>query len=206
MDLPSKKEARLEKKKRKLEALANVSKLNEADRNQFTVEPAPVSNCNADNDTEPQTKRSKQQTIDAGHISDTNSSVILSDADYKQLKLELNRKKRELKSVPKLRLKLFGDNASLVIPADERTPIFMTDIQHLIMYGLLGGSSPCIPTRWCHLEKVTKLSNTTVVLLDGISSYYFSTYQTQFESIDRIFDHKLEVIMPGSAASTEQLN
>lgn len=204
--LCSKKEARLEKKKRKLEALANVSKLNEADREASVVRDDGANSSSANHDQEPHTKRPKQQNTESGNISDTNSSVILSDADYKLLKCELNRKKRELKSVPKLRLKLFGDIASLNISASDRTPIFLTDIQHLIMYGLLGGSSPCIPIRWCHLEKVVKLSNTTVLLLDGISSYHFSTYQSQFETIDNVFEHKLEVIMPGSKACTGMIN
>lgn len=189
----SKKEARLEKKKRKLEALANVTKLNEVDKEQNQ------SKMNQPEDTdqdlgEPIEKRSKQ--VESDKADESERHTTLSDEDYVQLKRELNHKKRELNSIPKLRTKLFGENASLTIPSSDRTPIFFTDIQHLIMYGLFGSSSPCIPTRWCHLEKVNKISHTVVVLLDGLSLYHYSSHESQLNSIQQIFEHKFEVVMP----------
>lgn len=211
----SKKEARLNNKKRKLQALAQISKLNEEDKhlNQSTMKLAVEENMDNslplgnDND-EPATKRSKVDKSKAAESSGDvlESGSVLSDEDYVQLKRELNNKKRELKNIPKLRMKLFGDNALLTIPPSNRTPIFFTDVQHLIMYGLFGSSSPCVPTRWCHLEKVNKLSHTIVVVVDGLSLYHHSAYESQLASMQQIFEHKLEVVMPGKNATDKIVN
>lgn len=185
--MESKQEARLNKKKRKLIALASLTELNEADKaRKSTIESESIAESSDTNNDEPTTKKSKP----------IEQLSTLSDEDYSQLKKELNSKRRELKNVPKLRLKLFGDNASLAIPSIDRTPIFLTDVQHLIMYGLFGSASPCIPARWCHVEKVNKLSHTVVLILDGLSLYNFSSLESKFETISKIFEHKLEIIMP----------
>lgn len=185
----TKKEARLKNKKRKLAALASVCELNETDKcnkSHKKSESSSSGNTSSGTNVEDEPSIKKVKKIPA----------ILSDEDYAQLKLELNQKKRELNNVPKLRLKLFGDNASLTIPSTDRTPIFMTDVQHLIMYALFGSSSPCIPTRWCVVEKVNKLSHTTIIILDGLSLYNYSCHESRFENLSKIFEHKLEVIMP----------
>lgn len=200
----SKKEARRENKKRKLEALAKISKLNESDneqRNKMKLLETSSEVNNMIDIGEPFVKRSKQNdSTTSNKAEESERCSILSDEDYASLKRELNNKKRELKNVPKLRMKLFGDNALLSIPPTVRTPILFTDVQHLIMYGLFGSSSPCVPTRWCHLEKVNKLSHTVVVLLDGLSLYHFSSHESHLKSVQEIFEHKLEVVMPGKSA------
>lgn len=197
--IETKKEARLKNKKRKLAALASVSELNETDKcNKTQKKSEPGSSGNTTSDTngedEPSTKKLKE------------IPAVLSDEDYAQLKLELKQKKRELKNVPKLRLKLFGDIASLTIPSSDRTPIFLTDVQHLIMYALFGSSSPCMPTRWCVVEKVNKLSHTTVIILDGLSLYNYSCHESKFEKLSKIFGHKLEVIMPDDESNGKLMN
>lgn len=191
--IESKKEARLKNKKRKLAALASVSELNEADKKS---ESGCIGNttCHTNGEDEPNTKILKQ------------IPAVLSDEEYAQLKQELNQKKRELKNVPKLRMKLFGDNASLTIPSIDRTPIFLTDVQHLIMYTLFGSSSPCIPTRWCVVEKVNKLSHTTVIILDGLSLYNYLCHESKFEKLSKIFEHKLEVIMPNDECNDKLMD
>lgn len=195
--MQTKKEARQQNKKRKLQALAVLTKLNETDKDREQLK-----SCNeSSTEDEPDEKRkcavsSRTELTSDLLQSQSNSNLILSDEDYNHLKLELNQKKRELKNKPKLRLKLFGENAALTIPASNRTPIFLTDIQHLIMYSLFGSTSPCIPARWCHLEKVNKLSHTAVVILNGLSLYHFSSYESQFEKINDIFEHKIELVMP----------
>lgn len=208
----SKKEARLNNKKRKLEALAKISKLNEADKEQQPKNTMELSEDSTMEETlskkvdlgEPIAKRAKASAEVCDSVTESHS--VLSDEDYAQLKRELNQKKRELKNIPKLRMKLFGENALLSIPSSDRTPILFTDIQHLIMYGLLGSSSPCIPTRWCHLEKANKISHTVVVQIDGLSLYHFSSYESQLKSVQNIFEHKLEVIMPGKKSTGETVN
>lgn len=202
-----KQEARLLKKKRKLEALANVSKLNDEDREneKLALKANLEENIESDTNAEPDIKRTKTETSQAQPPIQAKSKV-LSDEEYAELKRELNAKKRELKNAPKLRLKLFGDSASLSLSPNIRTPIFLTDIQHLIMYILFGGSSPCVPSRWCHLEKASKVSHTVVIAIDGLSLHHFSSYESMFEKSSRIFEHKLEIVMPGQRADSRILS
>lgn len=223
----NKKAARLENRKRKLQAFANITELNEKDKDEKLKTSNKAkngsisssgSNSSDDTDSEPQEKRTKQLNVETFTVhgpseknekdikSDTivettltsceEKTTIITQEDYLQLKRELNQKRRELKSVPKLRLKLFGDNASLGIDPSIRTPIFLTDIQHLIMYVLLGSSSPCIPSRWCSLEKASKISHTVVLVVDGISLFHYSSYESLFKNCTKIFENKLEVIIP----------
>lgn len=210
----SKKEARLLNKKRKLEALANISKLNDSDKEANRIE---ITSALEDSDdgasnsaNEPSIKRTKSDAPKSDVKTNGSAigvtSVVLSDDDYAQLKRELNSKKRELKNAPKLRLKLFGDSASLVVTPSIRTPIFLTDIQHLIMYALFGSSSPCIPSRWCHLEKASKVSHTVVIVLDGLSLHHYSSYETIFEKSSKIFENKLELVMPEDDTSEKMLH
>lgn len=41
-----------------------------------------------------------------------------------------------------------GNCASLTVKEEERTPLFLSDIQHLLMYSMLGHHSPYQPSRW----------------------------------------------------------
>lgn len=191
----SKKETRRLNKKRKLEALANVSDLNESDRERDRQRSVSISVS----DTEPDSKRAKDSAAEVPAIG--GSHRVISDDDYKQLKHELNVKKRELKNVPKIRLKLFGDSASLAVGADIRTPIFTTDIQHLIMYTLFGSLAPCKPSRWCTLERPGKISHSVVLVVEGLSLYHFSSYESILENCMQIFENKLEVVTPNTENS-----
>lgn len=221
--LTPKQEARLQNKKRKLTAFANISKLNDLDKEKNRAEISFVSGDSESdenssekksitlNDTEPKAKRSKSDcTLSAsgtGSLNDDKTSdTIISQEDYIVLKREINHKKRELKNVPKLRLKLFGDSASLAITPSIRTPIFLTDIQHLIMFALFGNSSPCLPSRWCHLEKASKVSHTVVLVIDGLSLHHYSSYESIFDRCSKIFNNKLEVVMPDGGSGQHTVN
>jgi len=90
----------------------------------------------------------------------------LSDSDqYMSLKEELRKRKKRLQAIPRLTLKAVGENAILdVRNIGKRIPIFLSDIQHLLLYSLLGHHSPYLPARWCQLDKYNK-----VILINVIS-------------------------------------
>lgn len=83
----------------------------------------------------------------------------LSDCDeYIKLKQELRKRKKKLQAIPRINLKAVGENATLDIAnMKSRIPIFLSDIQHLLLYSLLGHHSPYLPARWCQLEKYNKV-------------------------------------------------
>lgn len=92
----------------------------------------------------------------------------VSTLDYAVMKKMLNARKRS--HAPKIRLKMMGEFAELSVHPNDRTPIFLTDIQHLVMSSVLGGSSPCLPYRWCHVERSSKVSHVVVLLVEGKNS------------------------------------
>lgn len=215
----SKKAQRSEKKKKKLAALASLVKLNDKDRestssvagsatqsdNESSEETnkAKKSKLITDNhEDEPQVKKSKlseidSQSDDSSVLEDLEAKKLsLSEEQYIKLKKELKERKRELENVPKFRLRPAGYNASLEVEQDLRTPVFLTDVQHLLMSALIGKKSPCTPERWCFLEKPLRLSHTLVLVLDGVSLYHYLSNECKFVETKKIFETKLEVILP----------
>lgn len=83
----------------------------------------------------------------------------LSNCDeYIKLKEELRKRKKKLQAIPRIILKAVGENATLDIGnMKRRIPIFLSDVQHLLLYSLLGHHSPYLPARWCQLEKYNKV-------------------------------------------------
>ncbi|KAH8342488.1 hypothetical protein KR059_009877 [Drosophila kikkawai] len=145
---------------------------------------------------EPAVKRSREDMAAGGDSLPAEEICILSQEQYKTLAVELRRRKRQLEDVPGLRLREMGQRASLETPQHARTPIFLTDIQHLLMSALIGQKSPCRPDRWCSVEKWLSLSHSVVVILEGLSLYHYLSNESQFEATNRIFNTKLEMLLP----------
>lgn len=204
--ITAKQEARLEKKKKKLAALAQVMKLNDKDRQLKHAEEHPndiVESSSSTSSVEPMRKRPKlmesSDNLDKTILSAPESIVAVetvSTEDYADLKRLTNERKRNSRSKPDIRLNLLGDAASIKVEDSARTPIFLTDIQHLIMAALFGTDSPCSPSRWCVLEKRNRITHTVVLVIEGLALFHYASYAAVFEETARIFDHQLEVIMP----------
>lgn len=187
MNLSSKKEARIEKKKKKNIALAKIMDLNDADRQKDGV---PVNETNE----EPPSKRSKIDQISDGKVSLGGGDVISNDEYAESVKVVKERTRN--RTNPKFRLKLQGDSAMLEVDAKVRTPIFLSDVQQLIMSSLLGSSSPYPPLRWCTLEKSNKIVHSVVLVVEGLSLYHYQSYESLFTETSSIFSDKVEVVMP----------
>ncbi|XP_024885009.1 RNA exonuclease 5 isoform X1 [Temnothorax curvispinosus] len=222
---------RLEKKKAKMAAFLEIARLNDKDKEtkmealKQIVATDGSSNLNdsnmaGDNSTR---KRSceknsdvtcseicKEENVpDKSELQDNNKKPRLSDSkQYANLKEELRKRKKRLQAIPRLTLKAVGENATLNIRnMEKRIPIFLSDIQHLLLYSLLGHHSPYLPARWCQLEKYNKISHTVVFVLEGLSSYHYVAYESMFPHIVSNLKHRLEVITPTvyGASITEEL-
>lgn len=158
---------------------------------------------------EPQTKRPKLTKIETTDGGDSDTSQVsstteeqhhqklkLTEEQYRELRRQLRQRKRELENAPILRLREFGQRASLEMPQGQRTPIFLTDIQHLLMSALIGKKSPCSPDRWCFLEKPLRLSHSVVLILEGLSLYHYLSNESKFTKTNEIFQTRLEVVLP----------
>ena len=56
-----------------------------------------------------------------------------------------------------------GEDAGL--GRSSRTPLFMSDIQHLLTYSMVGDRAPYWPHRWTTLSKWNRLSNVVSIRL-----------------------------------------
>ncbi|XP_046484476.1 uncharacterized protein Rexo5 isoform X1 [Neodiprion pinetum] len=230
---------RIEKKRKKMAALLEITKLNDKDReakalalkqavdgtNFELTQEETLTNLLSDQETSNEVssieslsrKRPCTRTLDDAAQGSTNSEPPttevesndepdplankkprLSGEEYANLKQELKERKQLLKVIPRFRLKNVGENASLNfnVKDEDRIPIFLSDVQHLLMYSLLGHHSPYLPARWCLLEKYNKVAHTVVLVVEGLSLYHFSAYESIFTNITTNLTHQLELVTP----------
>lgn len=125
--------------------------------------------------------------------------IKFTEDQYNEVKRELDEKKAAIRNKPKLILKTVGELANINNPIDNRQPLFLDDI-HSLATNLYFGSSthPYNPWRWCHLDKIAKVSHTVLVYVTGLSSYEYSSFQSRFAKSESIFPVKVEIILPSS--------
>lgn len=130
----------------------------------------------------------------------TSGKPKLSGAEYAELKKMLRERSNKLRQSPNFHLRDMGEYASITVDLDDRMPLFLSDIQHLIMYSQIGVHSPYSPARWCSLEKYNRLTSVNVMVVENLSLYDFSSAQSQFPTLNN-FTHQLEVVTPKSYMS-----
>lgn len=122
---------------------------------------------------------------------------VITDEQHNQLKKDLAARRNALKNVPNFRLKFFGERASLLQTSTKRQPLLLDDVQYLLMNVLLGNkSSPYKPDRWCVLEKAHRITQTVILVIEGITSYNFTSNESLFIKTKGIFEHQLEIVLP----------
>lgn len=220
--LTSKQKTRQEKKKKKMAALLEIARLNDKDRqSKFAVEIQNPELCTDISCEQPLCKRKRLNSVAIdtevipnviGSQHSTNECKIeeivadssLLGADYTQLKLEYRNTKQRSRSAVKFRLKAVGEKATLNVQYDKRVPLFMTDLQQLILFSIMGRHT-FLPSRWCQLEKYCDVSHTVVLAIEGISLYHYSSYESLFKGLSALFENKIEVITPSDNSLIEEL-
>lgn len=66
----------------------------------------------------------------------------LNGPEYEELKRRLKERKKFLLTLPNFRLKSVGEDASIQIPPNLRTPLFMSDLHKLVTYMIMGNKMP----------------------------------------------------------------
>ncbi|KAL3275526.1 hypothetical protein HHI36_020285 [Cryptolaemus montrouzieri] len=206
----SKSTQRIENKKKKMAALWEISKLNEYDRalkkkQMSDVETAKIEVI--DTEVEPKPKRLRTE-IDILTEDNCEKSLLgeigrsgkikLSGEEFTELKKRLRERTKKMRQHPNFRLREIGDNASMKMDAENRIPLFLSDIQHLILYSQIGVHAPYSPARWCCLEKYNRLLNTNILVVENLSLYHYNSYESQFPFLSSKFQHELEVLAPSS--------
>ncbi|XP_053384351.1 uncharacterized protein LOC123561923 [Mercenaria mercenaria] len=87
-------------------------------------------------------------------------------------------------------------------------PLFMADVQHLLLYALQGKDASIKP-RWCRLVRVGKVSKVVAVVLDSLSSEEFKKYPESLPTLVQAFDMRVEMVSPlqyGSSVREDIMN
>ncbi|XP_014215920.1 RNA exonuclease 5 isoform X1 [Copidosoma floridanum] len=120
----------------------------------------------------------------------------LSGNSLKALKEKLRRQKKNFLKIPRFRLLGVGECANISVNVQDRIPIFLKDIQHLLLYCVMGNKSPYLPDRWCKLEKYNQVKHTIVCILEGLSLDHYVSNQSIFQHLTSKLDYGLELITP----------
>lgn len=200
----------MEKKKKKKTALLEIAQLNANDKDNTTAivsesetvtenmpplqEPSPK---RLRTESELEENKLQQETNDKDALGPSKKPK-LSGEEYLKLKKALRERSNQLRIQPRIWLRDVGTSASLNVNVENRVPLFLSDIQHLIMYSIIGCHAPYNPARWCQLDKFNKLQNTCVVVVESLSMYDYISHESLFPFISSTFEIKLEFLNPES--------
>jgi len=205
MDPETKKFKRRENKKRKIAAYLAVSELNDSEKSaakkqKFKSEDK-VEDENENNIDEDVVKSSELVTKYVGNgFARITDKPLLEGEAYEELKKRLRERKKALSCNPIFRMKSVGEDASISLT--KRVPLFMSDIQHLVTFCMVGDKAPYWPHRWSTLSKWNRLSNLVVLVLDGVG---LDDYNTHSETLNWFPEHVpnlVEVVSPYSYHTT----
>lgn len=111
--------------------------------------------------------------------------------EQKQSKVRVRKK-----PVPKFRLITTGVNASLDTSSQDRVPLTLTDVQHLLLHSLLGNLNLSQSPRWYVLDKCNNIKQTTCLIVEGISVKHWEMYKETLSKTKTLFENVVEVLTP----------
>uniref|UniRef100_A0A182XCX8 Exonuclease domain-containing protein n=1 Tax=Anopheles quadriannulatus TaxID=34691 RepID=A0A182XCX8_ANOQN len=155
----------------------------------------------AENDNAATAVKCKTLASGADKAAAAATGPLNNDTEYRALKAYVNQKK-SMRYVPRVLLKPIGQNALLDRneKKEDRIPLLLDDIQALLMHTLLRTDSPLAP-RWVSIDKNTKLTHTTVLIVEGFSCEDYVTYREHMPNCaDTIFGPQLtlQVVFPST--------
>jgi len=200
MDPDSRRQKRKESKKRKIAAFLAVAELNDVTKKskkrktEKTKEEAEDEN---ENISAPCKLVTKYNTNTFDGVSDRPK---LEGAEYEDLKKRLRERKKAMSCLPLFRLKAVGKEAGVWL--EKRVPLFMTDIQHLLLYCMVGDRAPFQPYRWCTMAKWNRLSNMIILVMEGVGIDDFKKMEKSRGWMEKHLPDMVEVVSPSSYHSS----
>jgi len=173
--------ARTENRKRKAVALLTIAELNDEDKKKRKLAA--------------EEKLEDNKVINTEKIRLTDKP-LLEGEDYEELKKRLKERKKALKCNPLFRLKSIGYDAD--IRRSRRVPLFMSDVQNLISFCMIGDKAPCWPNRWAAMEKWNRLTNMVCLVIDNVGVEDLLSCCTESSWFHSSIRDLLEVVSPAS--------
>ena len=159
-NMKSSRQKRLESKKRKAAAFLQIAELNDEERLEAKLKPnkkakiEKESSSDSDlpnrhvNDALNVTKNTTDKKENGNNIkNEVEKKPFLHGEEYEALKKRLKERKKALQAIPQFTLKSVGHEAEISMHESYRTPLFMKDLQHLLLYALMGTKAPVEPSR-----------------------------------------------------------
>ncbi|XP_059177292.1 RNA exonuclease 5-like [Physella acuta] len=130
-----------------------------------------------------------------------------------EMKKVMRERKRMIMQKPKLFLTLeetvpFRTVSDEPISEEEYPPLFVMDLQQLLLYGIQGNMASFKP-RWCKLLRVAKVSSVVLLMIDGLSHNDYTENKTSFKFISGTFESLVEMVCPlqyGQSLDSELYN
>lgn len=160
--MKSSRQKRLESKKRKAAAFLQIAELNDEERLEAKSKPnkkvkidnesssdsdLPKGRINISALTETKFSDLQGPNSSKNQLNNTEKKPLLHGEEYEDLKRRLKERKKALQAIPQFTLKSIGHEAEISMHESYRTPLFMKDLQHLLLYALMGTKAPVEPSR-----------------------------------------------------------
>ena len=161
--MKSSRQKRLESKKLKVAAFLQIAQLNDQERLQENSRPSKKRKLNHESSSDSDlpitdAKKNYQDTSASRGTEDLKGNAedksevaekkpFLEGEEYEALRLRLRERKKALQALPQFTLKSVGHEAEISMHESYRTPLFMKDLQHLLLYALMGTKAPVEPSR-----------------------------------------------------------
>ncbi|KAL4239595.1 exonuclease [Mactra antiquata] len=190
--------ARTESKKRKAAAFLELVKDDSSSQNTKILK-----------QSEDKSKKAESSSLVYGET----KTKSLSDQMFEEYKKIMRERQKASMQRPKLFMtldELAQDDPLQTDPEEVKVPppLFMADVQHLLLYALQGMQASIKP-RWCRLLRYGKITKVVTVVLDDLSLDEFNKYPESLPTLTQAFDIKTELISPvqyGSSVREDIMN
>lgn len=213
-----KKLKRLESKKRKIKAFLKIAQINEEDRRK-----ADMKRRNSSGETEvtlQDPSKPKRMRHEGTQVSPpdncfpcsprapTNGAVgevfipvsrpSLTPDELAALRIQIRERQKVKLQKPVFYLAQAGSEAEFKEfrpTTSPAKPIFLQDVQHLLLCSLIGDLAPYKP-RWCKLVRWYKISHVVALVVEGASVKNYVEHKPELVRMAQIFDTIVEVLPP----------
>jgi len=205
--LETKKLKRRENKKRKIAAFLAVAELNDTEK--IAAKKQKLEKNKSDDKLEDENENTVKDVSMSSELVTkytTNCFARITDKpllvgeEYEELKKRLRERKKALSCNPIFRMKSVGEDASISLA--KRVPLFMSDIQHLVTFSMVGDKAPYWPHRWSTMTKWNRLSNLVLLVVDGVGLDDYNSHADTLSWLPKHVPNLVEVVSPYSYHTT----
>ncbi|RUS79864.1 hypothetical protein EGW08_012390 [Elysia chlorotica] len=210
--LSEKKLKRLESKKKKAEAfLALVGHKKDSNNSNLAVSDISLSTDNSLVSTTYSSEASEETRSNAmssdckdkeglENVKQTECEPTNSSDPVEEMKAIIRARKKAMMQKPKVFKTLeemvpFRAMPNESIQEDEIPPLYVMDLQQLVLYGIQGNRASYKP-RWCKILRVARVSSVVLLMVDNLSYDDYIENKEHFRFLSNSFEDPVEMVCP----------